>query len=104
MILTPEEIAFLDAYCHEGSEPPFGGPATDALTRIGVGSGETLNLQWAYLRDVPPAGPVIGCGGTIPPLPWPTREAVHRRDAAIRAIRERTQMMQTSGRETVRAD
>jgi len=34
MILTHEEIAFLDAYCHEGSEPPFGGPATDAMTHI----------------------------------------------------------------------
>src|SRR5688500_83151 len=26
MILTREEIAFLDVYCHEGTEPPFGGP------------------------------------------------------------------------------
>ena len=55
MILTREEIAFLDVYCHEGTEPPFGGPATDLMTRIGVGDGDTLNLQWAYLRDRPPA-------------------------------------------------
>jgi hypothetical protein len=35
MILTREEIAFLDVYCHEGTELPLGGPATDALRRIG---------------------------------------------------------------------
>src|SRR5207244_2993632 len=27
MILTRDEISFLDVYCHEGTEPPFGGPA-----------------------------------------------------------------------------
>ena len=60
MILTREEIAFLDVYCHEGTEPPFRGPASDAMGRIGVHNGDTLNLQWAYLRDQPPMGPVIG--------------------------------------------
>jgi hypothetical protein len=45
MILTREEIAFLDVYCHEGTEPPFGGPATDVLRRIAVQNGDTLNLQ-----------------------------------------------------------
>jgi hypothetical protein len=92
MILTPGEIAFLDVYCHEGTEPPFGGPATDAMTRLGVHSGDTLNLQWAYLRDKPPTGPVIGIASAIaPPLPWPDREAVLRRDAEIRALREERQ-------------
>lgn len=92
MILTPEEVQFLDIYCHEGSEPPFGGPATEALTRIDVGNGETLNLQWAYLRDVPPTGPIIRhAGTTAPPLPWANRDAVLRRDAEIRATRELTQ-------------
>ena len=89
MILTREEIAFLDIYCHEGTELPFGGPATDAMTRIGVQSGDTLNLQWAYLRDKPPTGPVIGHASKVaPPLPWANREAVLRRDAEIRALRE----------------
>ena len=92
MILTREEIAFLDVYCHEGTEPPFGGPATDALRRIGVQSGDTLNLQWAYLRDKPPEGPVIGrASKSAPPLPRANREAVLQRDAEIRAIREETQ-------------
>ena len=89
MILTHEEISFLDVYCHEGTEPPFGGPATDAMRSIGIQSGDTLNLQWAYLRDKPPTGPVIGKPSDIaPPVPWTSHEAVLRRDAEIRAIRE----------------
>jgi hypothetical protein len=92
MTLTREEIAFLDVYCHEGTEPPFGGPATDALRSVGVQNGDTLNLQWAYLRDQPPTGPVIGHAGKVaPPLPWANRDAVLRRDAEIRAFRENKQ-------------
>jgi hypothetical protein len=99
MILTREEIAFLDVYCHEGTEPPFDGPATDLMTRLGVGDGDTLNLQWAYLRDQPPTGPVIGHAGKVaPPLPWADREAVLRRDAEIRAIREGTQRARSGNR------
>jgi hypothetical protein len=95
MILTREEIAFLDVYSHEGAELPFGGPATDTMTRIGVQSGETLNLQWAYLRDKPPTGPIIGHASKVaPPLPWANRDAVLQRDAQIRAIREEMQRAQ----------
>src|SRR4029078_4009793 len=63
MILPREESALRAVYCHEGTELPFGGPATDVLSRIGVNSGDTLNLQWAYLRDQPPPGPLIGHRG-----------------------------------------
>lgn len=99
MLLTCDEISFLDVYCHEGTELPFGGPATDAMTSIGVHSGDTLNLQWAYLRDNPPTGPVIGSASAIAPsLPWPNREAVLRRDAEIRALREQTQRAQSGNR------
>jgi hypothetical protein len=92
MILTREEIAFLDVYCHEGTELPFGGPATEVMTRLGVQSGDTLNLQWAYLRDQPPTGPSIGHASKVaPPLPWSNREAVLRRDTEIRALREEMQ-------------
>src|SRR5262245_36843532 len=92
MILTREEISFLDVYCHEGTELPFGGPATDVMTGIGVQSGDTLNLQWAYLRAKPPTGSTIGHASRVaPPLPWPNRDAVLRRDAEIRAIREEMQ-------------
>lgn len=89
MMLTREEISFLDVYCHEGTEPPFGGPATDAMRNLGVQSGDTLNLQWAYLRDKPPSGPVIGKPSTIAlRVPWASRGAVLRRDAEIKAIRD----------------
>src|SRR5438067_1629950 len=92
MILTREELAFLDVYCHEGTELPFGGPATDAMTSIGVPSGDTLNLQWAYLRDKPPTGPIIGNPSKVaPPLPWANREAVLGREAEIGTIREEMQ-------------
>jgi hypothetical protein len=92
MILTHEEIAFLDVYCHEGTEPPFGGPATDLMTSIAAQNGDTLNIQWAYLRDKPPTGPVIGSASKVaPPLPWPNREVVLRRDAELRTIREEMQ-------------
>ncbi len=92
MILTREEICFLDVYCHEGTELPFGGPATDALTRVGVQDGDTLNLQWAYLRDKPPTGPTIGSASKVaPPLPWTDRETVLRRDAELREVREEMQ-------------
>jgi hypothetical protein len=104
MILTREEIAFLDMYCHEGTEPPFGGPATDALRRIGVQNADTLNLQWAYLRDQPPTGPVIGRPSkAAPPVPWADREAVLRRDAEIRAVREEMQRARAR-QEPVHAD
>lgn len=92
MILTREEISFLDVYCFEGTEAPFGGPATEAMKRIGIQNGDTLNLQWAYLRDKPPIGPVIGKPSNItPPVPWASREAVLRRDAEVREIREDVQ-------------
>src|SRR4029077_9964338 len=97
MILTREEISFLDVYCHEGTQPPFGGPATDAMRGIGVQNGDTLNLQWAYLRDKPPTGPVIVQPSAVAsPLPWVNREAVLRRDAEIRAIREEAQRARDS--------
>jgi hypothetical protein len=89
MILTREEIAFLDVYCHEGTELPFGGPATAVMTSIGVQNGDTLNLQWAYLRDKPPTSPTIGNASPFaPPLPWLNRDDVLRRDSEIRALRE----------------
>ena len=92
MILTDEEISFLDVYCHEGTEHPFGGPATDMMTSIAVQSGDTLNLQWAYLRDKPPTGPIIGNASNVaPPLPWTNHAAVLRRDAEIATIREERQ-------------
>jgi hypothetical protein len=96
MILTREELAYLDVYCHDCTEPSVGGPATDALRRIGVHNGDTLNLQWAYWRDQPPTSPVIGrASQVVPSLPWANREAVLRRDAEIGAIRQQAQHTRT---------
>jgi hypothetical protein len=68
---------------------PSAVPPTKVMASIGVHDPDTLNLQWAYLRDRPPTGPVIGRGSKIaPPLPWPNREAVLRRHAEIQAVRE----------------
>jgi hypothetical protein len=104
MILTREEISFLDVYCYEGTEPPFGGPATDAMRSIGIQSGDTLNLQWAYLRGKPPTGQVIGKSTQLaPPVPWASREAVLRRDEEIRAIREDVQRLRASTRRRKKA-
>lgn len=104
MMLTREELAFLDVYCHEGSEPPFGGPATNALNGIGVYSGDTLNLQWAYLRDKPPSGPTIGSSSNADqPHPWANRVAVLRRDAEIGALREEAQRIRTAARPQARS-
>ena len=101
MILTREELSFLDAYCHEGTELPFGGQATDVMTSIGVHSGDTLNLQWAYLRDKPPTSPTIGKPSQVAPsLPWANREAVLRRDAEIRALREEAQRGRSISRQS----
>jgi hypothetical protein len=92
MFLTPEELSFRDVFSHEGTERPFGGPATEALASIGVHHGDTLNLQWAYLRDKPPTSPAIGSAGSAaPPLPWANRDAVLRRDGEVRALREESQ-------------
>jgi hypothetical protein len=63
---------------------PFWVPATKVIASIGVHDPDTLTLQWAYLRDKPPTGPVIGRGSQIAPLlPWANREAVLRIDAEI---------------------
>jgi hypothetical protein len=45
MILTPEEISFLEVYCYEGTQAAFGGPATDVMASIDVHDGDTLNIQ-----------------------------------------------------------
>jgi hypothetical protein len=98
MMLTREEIFFLDVYCHEGTERPFGGPATNVMTSIGVQSGDTLNLQWAYLRDKRPTGPIIGNASKVaPPLPRANRQAVLRRDAEIGTIRQELQRERSDG-------
>lgn len=89
MMLTPQEKLFLDVFLHEATTPPFKGPATEALHRLGIEYGDISYLAWAYHHEVPRDG--IGWGhaaDAAPPMPWPTREAALRRDREIQGFRE----------------
>lgn len=91
-ILTPEEKEFLDVFFHEATtEPFFSGPATKALYGIGVEYKDVSHLGWAYNRENPmnAAGYWGHAADVAPPLPWPNREAVLRRDKEIQQIWEK---------------
>src|SRR5262245_44345045 len=47
-LLTAEEKTFLDVFLHEATTPPFTGPATEALHKLGVEYGDISYLAWAY--------------------------------------------------------
>jgi hypothetical protein len=87
MPLTPEERRFLDAYVYEVTHgPPFGGPATRALGRMGVGY---LDLSWiltAYQRERSAEGkPAAGSHDPDPPpSPWQDLEDVKGRCQTLR--------------------
>ena len=88
-ILTPEEIQFLDVFLHEATTSPFTGPATEALHTLGVEYGDISYLAWAYEQDVPRTSFEWGhSADRAPTLPWPTREAVLRRNKEIQRIWE----------------
>jgi hypothetical protein len=84
-ILTPEEKEFLDVFLHEATtEPFFQGPATKALRSIGVQYRDVAWLATAYDREVPKINFGWGHAADIaPPLPWPDRDAVLRRNREI---------------------
>ena len=89
-ILTPQEKEFLDVFLHEATTSPFfSGPASKALSGIGVEYRDISYIAWAYHQEVPPVN--FGWGHSAeaaPPLPWPNREAVLRRDEEIRRVWE----------------
>jgi hypothetical protein len=89
-ILTPEEKEFLDVFLHEATTPPFfDGPATKALYALGVEYKDISYIAWAYNREVPRTRFEWGHSAEVaPPLPWATREAVHRRNTEIQRIWE----------------
>src|SRR5439155_10371647 len=89
-ILTPEEKEFLDVFLHEATTSPFfRGPATKALYAIGVEYRDISYLAWAYQQDVPRTSFEWGHSAEVaPPLPWPTREAVLRRNQEIQRLWE----------------
>jgi hypothetical protein len=90
MRLTPEERRFLDAYIHEVTHWPFGGPATEDLRRKGIGY---FHLDWiltAYQRELSAEGtPVIGFHNPEPPpSPWETLEQVKQRSQELQRVWE----------------
>lgn len=89
-ILTPQEKDFLDVFLHEATTSPFfNGPATKALYALGVGHVDITYLAWAYEQDVPRTTFEWGHPAEVaPPLPWPTRDAVLRRNQEVRQIWE----------------
>lgn len=91
-ILTPQEKAFLDVFLHEATTSPFTGPATAALHQIGVEYGDLSYLAWAYGQEVPRSSFEVGHAAEVaPPLPWPTRESVLRRNQEIQRLWEQEQ-------------
>ena len=88
-LLTAEERPFLDVFLHEATTPPFTGPATQALHKIGVEYGDISYIAWAYEQDVPRTGLAWGhAADEAPPLPWPTRESALRRNEEFQRIWE----------------
>jgi hypothetical protein len=92
-VLTPEEKEFLDVFLHEATTTPFfSGPATKVLYAIGVGYHDISFLSWAYHHEVGMTNFGWGHAAEVaPPLPWPDREAVLRRDKEVRRIWEQHQ-------------
>ena len=89
-ILTPKEKSFLDVFLHEATTSPFTGPATEALHKLGVEYGDIPYIAWGYEQDVPRTSFQWGhAADDAPPLPWPTRESVLRRNSEIQQICER---------------
>jgi hypothetical protein len=91
-LLTAEEKPFLDVFLHEATTPPFTGPATKALHKIGVEYGDISYIAWAYEQEVPRTSFAVGHAADVaPPLPWPDRQSALRRDQEIRQIWEQRQ-------------
>lgn len=86
MPLTKEEREFLDAYVWEATNgPPFGGPATEDLSRRGI---RYSNLSWiltAYQRELSAEGksPLGTPNPNPPPCPWENLEQVKLRNQAL---------------------
>jgi hypothetical protein len=81
-MLTAQEKEFLDVYLHEATTSPFfRGSATKALQDIGVEYEDITYLAWAYNQEVLRTSFEWGHSAEVaPPLPWPTRNAVTRRN------------------------
>ena len=87
-ILTRSEKEFLHVFLHEATTSPFfNGPASKALAAIDVEYADISYIAWAYEQEVPRTQFEWGhAADTAPPLPWPNRESVLRRNKDIQRI------------------
>jgi hypothetical protein len=86
MPLSNKEREFLDAYVYEAtSGPPFGGPATKALSALGIWYSDLSWILTAYQRELSAEGtPVTGVRNPQPPPPpWNSLEDVKHRNQAL---------------------
>ena len=90
LILTPKEKDFLDVFLHEATTSPFfRGPATKALSSIGVEYHDISYIAWAYNREVPRTSVEWGRAAAVaPPLPWADRDTALQRDQEIKRLWE----------------
>jgi hypothetical protein len=87
MPLTDAERVFLDAYVYEAtSGSPFGGPATKALSQMGIWHSDLSWLLTAYQRQLNAEGqPSTGIPNpNPPPPPWKDSNEVKLRNNALK--------------------
>ncbi len=77
MPLTKTEREFLNAYVHEATHEPFGGPATSDLHRRGIHYSDLNWILTAFDRELRAQGiPPLGQQNPSPP-PSPWTELAH---------------------------
>ena len=88
MPLTKEEREFLNAYVYEAtSGPPFGGPATKALSAQGIWYADLSWLLTAYQRELCAEGKIPSgiANPNPPPSPWRDLDEVRQRNTQLRS-------------------
>ncbi len=86
MPLTKTEREFLNAYVHEATHEPFGGPATSDLHRRGIHYSDLNWILTAFDRElcahgIPPMGQQ---NPNPPPSPWTELAQVKLRNQELR--------------------
>ena len=101
-ILNKCEREFLDVFLHEATTPPFfNGPASKALHGVGVEYKDISYIAWAYEKDVPRTRFEIGHEAEVaPPLPWPDRATVLRRNEELHTVWEQEHQLAASSKAT----
>jgi hypothetical protein len=85
MPLTPTEREFLNAYVHEATHEPFGGPATSDLRRRGICYSDLNWILTAFDRELRAQRiPPVGQFNPHPPSsPWPDLASARGRNQEL---------------------